>query len=113
MLGLHGPIFPDRGQRGQAAGAAVEWEAAAIPNHSPPPDRGGPAFSGGFCSLASPRLLFVLRGNPLWFGQMKAGDYFGSLPSQLLDKPHAVPDRRAGVLVFSQSTVRQRAVALG
>lgn len=59
------------------------------------------------------RMFFVRRGNPLWFSQMPAGGYFGSLPGQLPGKSRAVPDDHAGVLVFSKGTVLQRAVSLG
>ena len=59
------------------------------------------------------RMLFVRRGNPLWFGQTPAGGYFGSLGGQLPRDARAVPDDHAGLLIFREGTIEQRAVSIG
>jgi glucosamine 6-phosphate synthetase-like amidotransferase/phosphosugar isomerase protein len=58
------------------------------------------------------RLLFVRRGNPLCFSQTEVGGYFGSLRGQLPGEARAVPDDRAGVILFRDGAVEQRAVSI-
>ena len=59
------------------------------------------------------RLLFVRRGNPLWFSQTSAGGYFGSLRGQLPGEARAVPDEHSGLIVFRDGSIEQRAVSIG
>ena len=59
------------------------------------------------------RLLFVRRGNPLWFRETQVGGYFGSLPGQLPGEARAVPDDHAGLIVFRDGSIEQRAFSIG
>lgn len=58
------------------------------------------------------RLLFVRRGNPLWFAQTTAGGYFGSLRGELPGEARSVPDDHAGLFIYRDGAVEQRAVLI-
>jgi len=59
------------------------------------------------------RLLIVRNGNPLHFGETKAGFYFASLPEGLPGKAIAIRDAYASVLTCQDDGLRHEAYSIG